>query len=363
MMGNSLDVAPGQEQLAAQLVRVGPFLIDRWVATNEEFRSFVRETKYTSESEKFGWSFVLSFQATAAAKAAAENSVQGAAHWLMVPRAYWRAPHGPGSDIAGEALALPAVHLSWNDAAAYCAWRGARLPTESEWELAARGGLAEQRYPWGDASPSSPQWRMNVWQGEFPDSNSAQDGFALLAPAKSFAPNGLGLYNTLGNVWEWTATRWAETAPPRKGEPAAPKRVLRGGSFLDSADGAFNHLVNVNTRMGNTEDSASSNTGVRCAASPEASKGSSAAPRKGEGYQYKPPPPQKQKAGMPDQATLQKVLEEEGVEGLKKLLGNKATIATAGELRQRQEELQRRAAAMASEQHAEGQNSEEHIEL
>uniref|UniRef100_A0A8C6HNI4 Sulfatase-modifying factor enzyme-like domain-containing protein n=1 Tax=Mus spicilegus TaxID=10103 RepID=A0A8C6HNI4_MUSSI len=165
-------------------------------------------------------------------------------------------PAGPGSGIR-EKLELPVVHVSWNDAGAYCAWRGRRLPTEEEWEFAARGGLKGQVYPWGNRFQPN---RTNLWQGKFPKGDKAEDGFHGLSPVNAFPPqNNYGLYDLMGNVWEWTASTY---------QPAGQDmRVLRGASWIDTADGSANHRARVTTRMGNTPDSASDNLGFRCASS------------------------------------------------------------------------------------------------
>ncbi len=129
-----------------------------------------------------------------------------------MPRAYWRQPNGPGSSIKDK-LEYPAVHISYNDAKAYCKWRDMRLPTETEWDYAARGGLHQQEFPWGgDLMDSGTLWRMNIWQGDFPKANDAADGFASVCPADAYEPNAYGLYNMLGNVWEWCATKYDRDA-------------------------------------------------------------------------------------------------------------------------------------------------------
>ncbi|XP_021018837.1 inactive C-alpha-formylglycine-generating enzyme 2 isoform X2 [Mus caroli] len=210
----------------AREVTVKPFAIDIFPVTNKDFRYF----------QFFG---------------------AGAVHWWQpVPKAFWRQPAGPGSGIR-EKLELPVVHVSWNDAGAYCAWRGRRLPTEEEWEFAARGGLKGQVYPWGNRFQPN---RTNLWQGKFPKGDKAEDGFHGLSPVNAFPPqNNYGLYDLMGNVWEWTASTY---------QPAAQDmRVLRGASWIDTADGSANHRARVTTRMGNTPDSASDNLGFRCASS------------------------------------------------------------------------------------------------
>ena len=280
IMGSLPNEQLGRDDLAPQAVEVREFFMDATVVTNEQFRSFRKATSYKTEAEKFGWSFVLELHATDEALRTSNESVRDAPHWIAVRGAYWRQPYGPGSGIKTR-LGYPAVHISFNDARAYCKWMGKRLPTETEWEYAARHPhvgvryTAPKPYPWGDEVPSNETipWRLNLWQGHFPTSDAALDGHFGLAPADAFDPNAAGLYNMLGNVWEWTRTYLSK---------ASGQRVLRGGSYLDSADGTFNHKVTCATRMGNTADSSGDNMGFRCAKSLP----SYPAGRKPQGYAY-----------------------------------------------------------------------------
>ncbi|XP_032742362.1 inactive C-alpha-formylglycine-generating enzyme 2 [Rattus rattus] len=239
----------------AREVTVKPFAIDVFPVTNKDFREFVREKKYQTEAEAFGWSFVFEdFVSPELRKQA--NEMPAVLWWLPVQKAFWRQPAGPGSGIR-EKLELPVVHVSWNDAGAYCAWRGKRLPTEEEWEFAARGGLKGQVYPWGNQFQPN---RTNLWQGKFPKGDRAEDGFHGLSPVNAFPPqNNYGLYDLMGNVWEWTASTYQAAGQDM--------RVLRGASCIDTSDGSANHRARVTTRMGNTPDSASDNLGFRCASS------------------------------------------------------------------------------------------------
>jgi sulfatase modifying factor 1 len=328
-----------------------------------QFAEFAQDAKFKTDSETYAWSFVLKPHATPAALEAAEQAVKGADHWLAVPGASWMHPQGPGSDWCAYSPRPPrsafaplsppprgltrawrrsanpehAVgHVSYKDAVAYCAWAGkrrgkgpGRLPSESEWEYAARGGLREKAYPWGDAAMSFPgdgrlrRWRANIWQGKFPKEDAKADGFSGPCPARQFEPNGFGLYNVVGNVWEWTLT------PGEPDKSGAATRVLRGASFVDSEDGAFNHKATVNARMVNTEDSASSNTGVRCVYEDEP------VAKRSPGYRYPKPKPRM------DQETLSKIAEEGGIEALQKYLGDSAQVTTAKDLRERKEVLER----------------------
>ena len=340
-MGNVQDVKRTHESLVPQTVDVASFEIDSVTASNADFREFVRRTKFQTESETFGWSFVLDLHTTDASKQEELQSIKEAAHWLAVPGAYWRSPNGKGSGIK-DILDHPAVHLSWNDAKAYCEWRGMRLPTETEWEYAARGGLKGKRYPWGDSAPKERgdgrmfTWKLNLWQGEFPDENTEEDGFSATAPVDSFKPNEWGLYNMVGNVWEWTATEDIS----KQGQ-----YVLRGGSFLDSVDGTFNHPASINTRMTNSPDSASSNTAVRCVKD-VANDGKGKRRKRKKGYEYIETEEQKrakrkEKLKNLDQEKLAKIAEEGGIEALQEFLGDAAQVTTPEMLKKRQEELKR----------------------
>mmetsp|Transcript_18852 Transcript_18852/g.65428 ORF Transcript_18852/g.65428 Transcript_18852/m.65428 type:complete len:358 (+) Transcript_18852:10-1083(+) len=241
---------------AASHRRVPAFRIDPTAVSNDQFKRFVRDTQYLTEAENFRWSFVLELTASNATinQSDAKNGlgrVQASPWWMGVFGAYWRKPEGPDSSLRGRGD-HPATHISWNDASAYCKWAGRRLPTEVEWEMAARGGLEDEPFPWGDAD-HDPWTRLNAWEGEFPDENSARDGFVGPGPVDAYAPNAFGIYNALGNVWEWCAGGTAE------------KRPMRGGSFVDTVDGRHNHALRCATRMDQTADSGSQNTGFRCA--------------------------------------------------------------------------------------------------
>lgn len=315
-MGSLPTDALGRDDLAPQGVEVREFYIDATAVTNEDFRAFRKATSYRTEAESFGWSFTLELYATDEARATSNESVRDAPHWLAVKGAYWRQPQGPGSGIKNR-LRFPVVHVSYNDAKAYCKWAKKRLPTETEWEYVARHphvGLtkAAKAYPWGDEIPTNETaWRLNLWQGDFPRSDAAIDGFGGLAPVDAFEPNSLGVYNMLGNVWEWTSTHLSKSSG---------QRVLRGGSYLDSADGSFNHKVTASTRMGNTADSSADNMGFRCAKS---APGKPA--RKPQGYSYdnikkkRLPPgaadPLKD-GGKSAEELVQAIAAEKGAEGL-----------------------------------------------
>jgi formylglycine-generating enzyme required for sulfatase activity len=195
--------------------------------------------------------------------------VVGAEWWRQVFDADWRRPEGPRSDLDGRAD-HPVVHVSWRDAIAYCRWTGTRLPTEAEWERAARGGRAGTAFPWGDDLEPDGAHRMNVFQGSFPDRNTGADGFLGTAPVDAFAPNDLGLHNVTGNVWEWCADWFAldayahhDPGNPR-GPSAGEQRVQRGGSYLCHL--SYCRRYRVSARYGTEPASSTSNAGFRVAA-------------------------------------------------------------------------------------------------
>ena len=246
-------------------VTLAPFAIDRSPVTNEAFRSFVEATGHVTESERFGWSFV--FGGLLPDDFPDTRGVAQAPWWRQVFGADWQHPAGPHDDIEAR-LDHPVVHVSWNDATAFARWAGKRLPTEAEWEHAARGGLEGAVFPWGDELEPGGEHRMNVWQGTFPATNTLDDGFLGTSPVGSFPPNGHGLVDTTGNVWEWVADRFTTQHPAGAlVDPAGPAqgdgRVQRGGSYLCHA--SYCRRYRVAARMSSTPDSAAGNVGFRCA--------------------------------------------------------------------------------------------------
>jgi formylglycine-generating enzyme required for sulfatase activity len=237
----------------AHHVRVDSFWIDVTEVTNRQFAEFVTATGYVTESEKQKSSAVF-------------DLVQH--EWALVTGADWRHPSGPGSSIEGLDD-YPVVHVSWDDATAYARWAGKRLPSEAEWEYAARGGLEGARYPWGDELTPHGDYRANVWQGEFPREDFRLDGLAGYGAVKQFAPNGYGLYDVGGNVWEWVAD-WYDPEYYRHSpsdNPHGPRdgtqKVQRGGSWMCSEN--YCQGYRVAARQKTDRDSALNNLGFRCA--------------------------------------------------------------------------------------------------
>jgi formylglycine-generating enzyme required for sulfatase activity len=234
------------------VVTLSPYRIAACAVTNAEYAEFISETGYRTDAEQYGWSFVFAgflpddFPPT--------RGVAAAPWWREVAGADWSHPEGPHSSVSGRPD-HPVVHVSRRDAEAYAAWRGARLPTEEEWEHAARGGLEDAPFPWGTELEPAGEHRMNVWQGVFPTEDSAADGWRGTCPVDAFPANGLGLHNTTGNVWEWCAGSWS---------PTDANGVSRGGSYLCHA--SYCRRYRVSARQAHSVDSSTGNLGFRLAA-------------------------------------------------------------------------------------------------
>jgi sulfatase modifying factor 1 len=269
LMGTDSEQAfPADGEGPVRKIMLDPFFIDRHAVTNAQFGEFVRAANYQTESERLGWSFV--FQGHIPPERRNEliaDRVPGVSWWCKVNGAAWNRPLGPDSTVDNQA-SYPVTQISWNDASAYAAWAGKRLPTEAEWEYAARGGLEQKIFPWGDELTPNGEHRCNVWQGEFPLIDLAEDGFSGLAPVESFPANDYGLYNMVGNAWEWcsdwfhstyhlAATRLNPVGPPR-----GNVKVMKGGSHL--CHQSYCNRYRVAARTSNTPDSATSNIGFRC---------------------------------------------------------------------------------------------------
>jgi formylglycine-generating enzyme len=249
-MGNDrADANPGDDEGPVRDVALPAFRIAATTVTNADFADFVRATRHVTEAERAGSSFVFYLQLPAEARAQATHVVAGLPWWLPVAHASWQRPEGPGSHVR-ERMGRPVVHVSWHDAKAYCAWAGVRLPSEAEWERAARGGLDGQRFAWGDdLLDTKGVPRCNVFRGEFPNA-PALDWAPAPIDAHAGAANGFGLFNVCGNVWEWCAERWPDG-----------RYALRGGSFL--CHDSYCNRYRVAARNANRADTSASNIGFR----------------------------------------------------------------------------------------------------
>ncbi len=249
-------------------VTIDPFYADVTPVTNAQFGDFVRATGYKTEAEAFAWSYVFKGHIPAGQyDRLVEATVTEVGWWCKVGKTDWRHPEGPDSTIDGREE-IPVVHVSWNDAFAYARWAGKRLPTEAEWEYAARGGLEQKLFPWGDELTPDGQHLCNVWQGQFPDIDTGDDGYTGPCPPRAFAPNGFGLYATTGNVWEWCAD-WFHPSfhlTATRINPVGPlggtSKVMKGGSYL--CHKSYCNRYRVAARTSNTPDSSTTNIGFRC---------------------------------------------------------------------------------------------------
>lgn len=294
IMGTAGQNAIRNEQPAHQ-VRVGSFYMDETEVTNAQFRAFIQATGYVTTAEKApDWEEMKKQLPPGTPKPPPEKLVPGALvftppsgpaarndvarWWSWTPGACWKHPEGPSSDLSGRDH-HPVVLVSWDDATAYAKWAGKRLPTEAEWEYACRGGLAGKRFPWGDEAPGETDGtKANIWQGDFPHRNTKVDGWERTAPVKSYPPNGYGLYDMGGNVWEWCSDWYrADAYAGRSGvtvnpqgpdtfwdpdEPLAPKRVTRGGSFLCHVNTCESYRPAA--RRGTEVETGMSHIGFRC---------------------------------------------------------------------------------------------------
>jgi formylglycine-generating enzyme len=293
VMGSS-DIDGGVDEYPRHKVQLTGFWMDQTEVTNAEFQKFVEATGYVTTAEKaIDWQEMKKQVPPGTPRppdsllAASSLVFQCSQHvvslsdpsqwWTWKRGADWRHPQGPGSSIEGKDN-YPVVHVSWDDANAYASWAGKRLPTEAEWEYAARGGKIAQSFPWGNEGVENGKPKANTWQGDFPNDNTGWDGFKGLAPVKSFMANGYGLYDMAGNVWEWCSdwydsdyyAQLKDSIINPKGplqsndptEPTVPKRILRGGSFMCNA--SYCKGYRVSSRMKSSPDTGLEHTGFRC---------------------------------------------------------------------------------------------------
>jgi sulfatase modifying factor 1 len=265
-MGDSSgDGNSGDGETPLHEVTLDTFAVDATTVTNTDFARFVDATGYVTEAESYGFSAVFHL----ALRAPEEDIMgpsRGAPWWIGVRGANWVHPGGRETSI-DESPDHPVVHVTWNDAIAYCSWAGRRLPTEQEWEYSARGGLDGAKYPWGDEEVDAGGWRANIWQGVFPTVNTVEDGWLTTAPVRSFEPNGFGLWQSVGNVWEWCADQFDPlaytyaSAEERSKDTRGSSRVLRGGSYLCHI--SYCNRYRNSARSSNTPDSSMGNAGFR----------------------------------------------------------------------------------------------------
>lgn len=247
----------------ARKIKIKPYKISETTVTNSEFRSFVNATNYKTDAESFGWSFV--FWKQIPGNVETTLGVSGANWWRRVDGACWSAPNGPNTqdDCLPD---HPVVHISWNDAIAYANWVGGRLPSEGEWEYAARAGQGDVLFPWGNEEPNDESFTpCNIWQGQFPNINTIKDGFETTAPARSFNPNPWGIYNMVGNVWEWTNDTFKEGLldySSKKGSSLIQSyKLFKGGSFV--CHRSYCYRYRIAARSGASSESSSSHYGFR----------------------------------------------------------------------------------------------------
>lgn len=314
-MGSDADYALPNER-PAHRVKVSAFLMDKHPVTNAAFEKFVAATGYKTVAERaVDWEEIKKQVPPGTPKPPDEALQPGSlvfrptdgpvplddmsGWWVWTTGANWRQPEGPGSDLKGRED-HPVVQVAWEDAAAYAKWAGKRLPTEAEWEYAARGGFDGKRYAWGDEERPEGTWHANRWNGEFPYKNTKEDGFAGTSPVGSFPANGYGLFDMGGNVWNWCADIYHGSAHaeksgddavccdpqgpataaeqrPLRGDPSPPdvpgalRRVMKGGSFLCSP--SYCESYRPSARRGTSPDTGSSHVGFRCVKAVQAESG------------------------------------------------------------------------------------------
>ncbi|MDB5390021.1 MAG: hypothetical protein JWM11_5667 [Planctomycetaceae bacterium] len=297
-MGTDSELGRPEEK-PAHRVRVNSFWIDETEVTNSQFQAFVDATGYVTTAEKAPTLDEVLAQLPVGTPAPTHDKLVAGSlvftmtdgpvdlqdytqWWKWTQGANWRHPEGPDSDLQGREQ-HPVVQVSWDDAVAYAKWAGKRLPTEAEWEFSARGGLIDKPYVWGDEAPSETHVFANIWQGQFPFKNTRADGFLRTAPVRSFKPNGFGLFDVSGNVWEWCADAYDQHAYARRGgpktvanpvgersddprNPRSGSRTQRGGSFL--CNDQYCSRYRPSARHGLAPDTGMSHVGFRCVKTP-----------------------------------------------------------------------------------------------
>ncbi len=265
LVGTDEPWVAGDGEDPARRVQLAPFRISRRAVSVELFERFVTRTGYVTDAERLGWSFVFVAQLDPGATVVGRSDA--APWWLGVSGASWRRPGGR-IDADGDHSSDPAVHISWNDAHAFCSWAGCRLPAEAEWERAAAGGREGLPFPWGSELEADERHHCNVWQGTFPSRDTGADGFRGTAPVDAFEPNRFGLYNAIGNVWEWCDDRNKVTLGTDSRccnqTDGLEARVQKGGSYL--CHESYCARYRIQARIGNPADSSTANAGFRVAA-------------------------------------------------------------------------------------------------
>lgn len=265
--GTSAPVIPNDGEGIIRQARLRSFCLDAWCVSVERFAAFIAETGYETDADRLGWSFVFRGLLLSPHDAEIVGAYDRAGWWWAIAGANWK--HPCGAEEPPATPDHPVTQISWNDATAFANWAGARLPTEIEWEHAVRGGLDERRYPWGEEEPDDDRVLCNIWQGRFPDHNTCKDGFYGPAPVDAFAPNSVGIFNAVGNVWEWTADRFRvaslKSGAKRRNAEAKKhhERVLKGGSFLCHSSYCWRYRIAA--RSGRAPDTGASHTGFRLA--------------------------------------------------------------------------------------------------